>query len=444
MMKNIIVFGAGDVGGLVYNLLGENIILCFADNYPNSETYMGLPLIGFNEFKELYEANAELSVIIASYDYQREISSKLLKHGITRTYVWPRSGAQQNLNEYSYMYVQDKLLDDYKVGDYKRIAVYCNDESWVLLLNLFSKRGYIDKIAYVIFDKEDYVNISIPASALVKHNLDEVMDDIDLLILFARRKESKIHDIVECNKMPFTIVDFNCYEKFIHSPELSVFKDRHKGDRCFIVGNGPSLKMEDLETLKKNKILSFGCNKIYIAFEDTSWRPDYYTVLDELIIKQCEEEITKMDIRYKFVVDICTMFWQQQHCDEVIKFHNKTEAFEPSMPEFSTDFSAYTAQGTTVTYTILQIAAYMGFSEMYLLGVDFTHPQDGDMRKGGNHFSAKYIAPNEVWNTPYPSKALLAYQKAELHSRLSGFRIFNATRGGKLEVFERVDFDGLF
>lgn len=36
------------------------------------------------------------------------------------------------------------------------------------------------------------------------------------------------------------------------------------------------------------------------------------------------------------------------------------------------------------------------------------------------------------------------YQAARRYAETHGIKIYNATRGGELEVFERVDFDSLF
>ena len=94
----------------------------------------------------------------------------------------------------------------------------------------------------------------------------------------------------------------------------------------------------------------------------------------------------------------------------------------------------------------LQIAAYMGFEEIYLLGMD--HYNVGSVVDPRNHFSSDYFSDEE--KAIYEGVAAdfdsmnLAYQKAETYSRKHGFRIYNATRGGRLEAFERVDFDGLF
>ena len=41
-------------------------------------------------------------------------------------------------------------------------------------------------------------------------------------------------------------------------------------------------------------------------------------------------------------------------------------------------------------------------------------------------------------------EATLSYQAAKQYAQTHGIKIKNATRGGKLNVFQRVDFDSLF
>ncbi len=64
------------------------------------------------------------------------------------------------------------------------------------------------------------------------------------------------------------------------SSRTAALRDCHRGRRGFIVGNGPSLRMEDLDRLQSE--ISFGSNKIYLAFDKTAWRPTYYSVIDVL------------------------------------------------------------------------------------------------------------------------------------------------------------------
>jgi hypothetical protein len=76
-MKNIVIFGAGDVGCQLYDIFGKDSISCYADNFPKSSTFMGLPLINFDELKKKYIQDPEMIVIVASYDFYEEIVDKM-------------------------------------------------------------------------------------------------------------------------------------------------------------------------------------------------------------------------------------------------------------------------------------------------------------------------------------------------------------------------------
>jgi hypothetical protein len=79
---------------------------------------------------------------------------------------------------------------------------------------------------------------------------------------------------------------------------LKSFKNTHTGKRCFIIGNGPSLKAEDLEQLKNE--ITFAFNRIYYIFDQTSWRPTYYCAEDNKIILKSKVEIDELALDYKF------------------------------------------------------------------------------------------------------------------------------------------------
>ena len=231
---------------------------------------------------------------------------------------------------------------------------------------------------------------------------------------------------------------------------LEDFKNKYSGKRCFIIGNGPSLKMEDLNTLAANNEYSFGANRIYISFQDTFWRPTFYCIQDGAMIKQYHKEIEKLKIKYKFISDYALKKLGDKNFHTAYMFHLNPKRYYPYYPGFSTDIAKEIHEGFTVTYAEMQIATYMGFKNIYLLGVDFNYAKAIDISGnivdsgGKDYFSDQYIKENEKRNIPQLHKSLQAYKKAELYSRRNDFRIFNATRGGKLEVFERVDFDSLF
>lgn len=224
--------------------------------------------------------------------------------------------------------------------------------------------------------------------------------------------------------------------------KIASYKGIHRRKRCFIIGTGPSLTMEDLNTLHMHREICIGTNKIFLAFDKTDWRPNYYFISDWVQSSQYAEEIGKLKISNKFVSNLSVDFWDSPYSTGSICFNLYQSFYETEMPPFSFDASEKIVQGMTVSYESLQLAVYMGFSEIYYLGVDFDYSRK--MITGENHFTNNYFKKGEVYTPFKGEKQLLAYKKAELISRDNGFRIYNATRGGKLEVFDRVDFDSLF
>jgi hypothetical protein len=225
-----------------------------------------------------------------------------------------------------------------------------------------------------------------------------------------------------------------------YNKKLKSFKNIHKGKRCFIIGNGPSLKMEDLDKLKNE--YTFAANKIYVAFEETDWRPTYYCIQDfRLIALEFEFIKQKVEAKVKFIAGnnplLKKRFWKGW-----IYFFLDTSRFylRSRYPNFSEDISKRIFEGWTVTYANIQLAAYMGFKEIYLLGIDHNYSMNSGSK---NHFSEKYMTGKmgKEHNLPHLEYSTPAYEAARQYAEHNAIKIYNATRGGKLEVFERVDFD---
>lgn len=230
-------------------------------------------------------------------------------------------------------------------------------------------------------------------------------------------------------------------DRLINDWKLRKLKNRHYGGRCYIIGNGPSLMMDDLEQLKNE--VTFASNKIYLAFDMTSWRPSYYVVEDDHMIEQHHKEIC----RYVSGTKLVNGKWKDLFRGErqVIWYPwAHTKAYE--FPKFSGDARDMLYCGYMVTYISLQLAYFMGFTRVYLIGVDFHyllnysgqpsiehakhHQQD--------HFTPNYFKPGEKRYLPQLARAEQAMLCAKYFFEAHRRSIQNATRGGKLEVFQRV------
>jgi len=219
-------------------------------------------------------------------------------------------------------------------------------------------------------------------------------------------------------------------------------KNSKKGKRCFLIGNGPSLKVEDLERLAGEDC--FGANEIHRIFSKTTWRPLYYVIADRYS-KSTPEEIRDIDCKIVFLGDY---YWRYNTVlrKDAICFHEHM-GYSTDHFAFSNDISKMIVVAPTVSYFSMQISAYLGYSEVYLLGFDHSYSFEIDKKgriietgKGNTHFYQDEKVKDIIGNVRGMTKAYEAFKKyADEH----GIVVKNATRGGKLEVFERVDFDTL-
>ena len=153
------------------------------------------------------------------------------------------------------------------------------------------------------------------------------------------------------------------------------YKNIHNGQRCFIVATGPSLKVEDVEKLTGEH--TFSMNSIVKMFDKTSWRPTYYGIQDERVYSVLCNDKYFSDMKNIFVADYVFEklgIDMTNSGDYIIYPFDLLDHYYYKRTTFRTKFSdnAYDCvyDGGTVTYSMMQIAAYMGFKEIYLLGCD--------------------------------------------------------------------------
>lgn len=233
--------------------------------------------------------------------------------------------------------------------------------------------------------------------------------------------------------------------------KIKKYMNLYQGRRCFFIGNGPSLSAADLTKLNENGEITFAFNRIYNIFDSTDWRPTFYISQDEKMLKGCVHEVDHLQIPCKFVP--IQLNWHHNiTIHDAIYFNMDWQSIEdPRKYQFSDDVAGRVFCANTGMYTAAQFAAYMGFTEIYLIGVDH-HFQISQNNKGEivvdntvkDYFTDKYNPDKQNLYIPNTEKSTLTYVAMKKHCEQRGIRVFNATRGGKLEVFERVDFDQLF
>ena len=211
------------------------------------------------------------------------------------------------------------------------------------------------------------------------------------------------------------------------------YKDKHKGERCFILGNGPSLNDVDLTEL--NGIV-IGTNRIYLS----GYIPDYYCCVNPLVFDQWGDEILAMDT-VKFLPQ---MFIDnvQSYKDIQIAGDNVPIITNNPFPGFAKDAREPMWEGHTVTYVCMQLAYYMGFNEVILLGVDHDYgekednPNQEEVYDGKDkyHFHEEYFS-DAMWNKPDLRRSEIAYSLAKAAYESAGREIINCSTRTKLTIF---------
>ncbi|EKD34390.1 MAG: hypothetical protein ACD_75C02363G0002, partial [uncultured bacterium] len=227
----------------------------------------------------------------------------------------------------------------------------------------------------------------------------------------------------------------------ISNRKLAEYRDRHRGQRCVIIGNGPSLNKMDLSFLEHE--ISFGMNRIYFLFDKWKFRPTYYASVNPLVLEQSADEILKIAAP-KFLSNKGIPFFPYPP-DDVM--------FIKSLPKwyFSRDPREGLCEGWTVTFFAMQLAYFMGFSEVILIGVDHHFVTQGDPNKevvsegaDPNHFHPDYFGKGVRWHLPDLERSEGSYRMAKEVFEAEGRRIIDATVDGKLTIFPKADYREFF
>ncbi len=223
---------------------------------------------------------------------------------------------------------------------------------------------------------------------------------------------------------------------------LKMLRDRHAGTRCVLVANGPSLNKMELGFLKREYVI--GLNKIYLGFKKFGFYPKYYVAVNAKVVKQSAHEIRKMN---------CVKFVSNHGSFDTVSEDGLTYHINTVNPyaRFCTDITQGVHEGWTVTYAALQIAYFLGFDTVILIGLDHRFqysgkPNETKIMSGPdlNHFCGNYFEHGQQWDNPDLTKSEESYRIARDEFEKNGRRIIDATVNGACTIFEKTDYRKLF
>jgi len=235
----------------------------------------------------------------------------------------------------------------------------------------------------------------------------------------------------------------------------SIFHNKHKGERCFVIGNGPSIKQQDLDPLRDET--TFVVNGFWKHPWVRESQPTYYFICDPIFFDGSPEAGKFFQDLREHIVDshffvpsssLTTVVEGKLLPPESTSYIAYNGRLLGENPDDEFDLTAPVPSVQTVPQLAMLAAIYMGFSQVYLLGLD--HDWLARLQPGGynffegltiNHphalvhrgaYDAEMASMLKVWN---------GYHALNAKAKQFGTEIFNATHGGFLDVFPRVSYE---
>ncbi|MEP5338908.1 MAG: 6-hydroxymethylpterin diphosphokinase MptE-like protein [Algibacter sp.] len=248
--------------------------------------------------------------------------------------------------------------------------------------------------------------------------------------------KEKILDLLRITTYyPRKILDKIIYKFYLKNKNNWESLKKYTDKPILIVGNGPSLNKTPLDKIKES-FVSIGMNKINLIYKTSSWRPDIISCVNGLVINQNKEYFNKTDI--VLILPIKAFYLGIKPRENVLFVNLKDQDKVESNIEKSL------STGCTVTFTALQIAAYLNPKSVSIVGVDHNFVYDKDkgplvQKIGGddvNHFSKEYFK-NQYWGLPDLFGSERLYEISKDYFDSMNIPIIDYTINGKLKIFDK-------
>jgi hypothetical protein len=226
--------------------------------------------------------------------------------------------------------------------------------------------------------------------------------------------------------------------RFSTPGRLSWLRNRHQGERCVLVANGPSLNRMELGFLRNEIVI--GLNKITLGLSRFGFYPRYYVAVNPRVLEQAADDIRALN---------CVKLLGAHALSAGLHEDALTYVVPPAPQDagFSNDLAQGMLEGWTVTFAALQVAYHLGFEEVVLIGLDHRYAFEGQPNEARtmagpdpNHFSDQYFAPGQTWDNPDLKRSEQSYRQAVQAFGASGRRVLDATVGGACNVFPKIDY----
>jgi hypothetical protein len=228
---------------------------------------------------------------------------------------------------------------------------------------------------------------------------------------------------------------------------MKKFANFYTGQQCFLVGNGPSLNDTPLDYLEHQ--YSFATNQINLIYDQTIWRPTFYvaeTARGWHWSSTWRKNITENVLYHNLVSFVSRSIPLRGINVYPITMRFKAIYKGGIVPVFSKNCAEMVGHLGTTMYAMFQLAAWMGFNPIFFVGCDLGYKaEDGESR---GHFKDDYWGDRAI-RQPMTDETcerinrntLIAHRAMRAYAKDNGIDVYNATVGGELELWPRMDFE---
>ncbi len=261
----------------------------------------------------------------------------------------------------------------------------------------------------------------------------------------------------------FLVHQFNGLRNLIPDASLKknrALKDKYKGETCFILGSGPSIKTQDLKKLKGQYVITQNnfhvhediealnpiAHCIVPKYQTKEYDSDWLEWFEDMDKKLPEQTLYFMGKNTKYIVD--------QFPNIAKKTYYLQTGFNPLfLKKAKVDITGRMMNIPTAITQCLTLALYMGFDTIYLSGMDLDQIcrfKDRDnMRFYGHSPITRNDQEKSIEDRQF-SSGIAYFNRWNTWIQLNLIRdwasqrnkkIINITNGGLLDMFEYDDFN---
>ncbi|NHZ86488.1 MAG: DUF115 domain-containing protein [Planctomycetia bacterium] len=232
-------------------------------------------------------------------------------------------------------------------------------------------------------------------------------------------------------------------------------KGKYQGEDVFVIGNGPSLNKTPLYLLKDKYTMCF--NRFNLFSERINWHPDFYLTTDNLVLSDIIEELNTIipTTTYSFFPDV--HFRGEKFIGRIPSYKNVYWIEQVLGKGFSNKLPKIYPGGTVICEAF-QILAHLGFTKIYLIGVDMNYQVHKSVKQtkdrsidiisqendDPNHFDPRYFGKNKKYHQPEDFVITNIIKDLDYIAKVitnHNIEIINIGFESKLDSFHRENFN---